>query len=400
MNIAFVGLSGVPYLRRAADNRLMAFAQAYAGIGYKVIVINRNPVKAKVDIKLDQTFSENIKFFEVLDIDKPKNNIINFFIKIISYPIEFYKIIKLNRINKIDLIQIYSGHFFECLIYYSLAKIINAKTIYQYVEFRTSVKRVGIYHKVNSYLFDYYGYKLFDGIIAISNFIINHLKSLHCEVPIIKVPPVCDFNFFDSIEKERITSDYLLFCGSVEYFEVIEQIVESYKLSDSIKNGVQLYLILNGNPKNISKVKKIISEFSSIVIISNLPYKKLIGIYKSARALLIPLRDTIQDTSRFPNKICEYCASKNTIITTKFGEIPLYFNDGENALIASIFSPEAIAAKINEVIYNECHLLHIRKNAYIVGMHYFNISSYFERLEKFTLIVTANDREKENWCNE
>ena len=141
MNIIFVGLSGVPCLRRACDVRLMAFANAYIKIGYNVYIFNRHPVKKTEEIKLDQPYNENIQFIEVINKDKPENRALYIFVRLISYIIEFCKISKFNRKVKINFIQVYSWHYFEFVLYKFLAKVIHAKIIYQYVEFTSEIKR-------------------------------------------------------------------------------------------------------------------------------------------------------------------------------------------------------------------------------------------------------------------
>ena len=45
----------------------------------------------------------------------------------------------------------------------------------------------------------------------------------------------------------------------------------------------------------------------------------------NSEALLIPLRNTIQDIARFPNKLSEYVGVSGLIITTDVGEIKDYF---------------------------------------------------------------------------
>ena len=41
MNIVFVGLSGVPYARRAIDTRLLSFANLFTSSNHDVVILNR-----------------------------------------------------------------------------------------------------------------------------------------------------------------------------------------------------------------------------------------------------------------------------------------------------------------------------------------------------------------------
>jgi glycosyltransferase involved in cell wall biosynthesis len=87
-----------------------------------------------------------------------------------------------------------------------------------------------------------------------------------------------------------------------------------------------------------------------IRIFSKLPEKKLYSFYKSASALLIPLRPTFQDSARFPHKTGEYLASGNPVISTNYGEMKHYFKDGENMLLAESYDKKVFAEKMKFVI--------------------------------------------------
>ncbi len=72
--------------------------------------------------------------------------------------------------------------------------------------------------------------------------------------------------------------------------------------------------------------------------------------YCEAKALLIPLRPTLQDTARFPHKIGEYLASGNPIITTNYGEVKHHFRQGETAFIAEEYKVAAYAEQMQLIL--------------------------------------------------
>ena len=383
MNIAFVGLSGVPYLKRASDTRLISFAEAFVRNKNSVSIYNRAPSSKKKEGSQISMFGNEIKIFEVINHPKSSNKLVVLLVNILSYPIEFYRLIKENKKSKIHVLHIYSGHFFEYIHYYLLAKIIRAKTVYQYVEFRSAIERRNLYHKINGYLCDKIGIFMFDGIICISNYLENHVKKLTSMTPTIKIPPICDFKFFDSVKKEQPHERYILYCGSADYMEVIKIIIDAYEHSACPAHNIHLVLVISGSINNRENLKKLITSNKYIQLKSNLEYIDLIKQFKMAEALLIPLRNTIQDIARFPNKICEYTASENVIITTHLGEIPYFFRDKENALIAHEFSQALLTEKINWLVNNKPEAIKIRKNAFELGKENFNIENYLSKLEDF-----------------
>jgi glycosyltransferase involved in cell wall biosynthesis len=88
--------------------------------------------------------------------------------------------------------------------------------------------------------------------------------------------------------------------------------------------------------------------------------------------LLIPLRQNDEDKARFPHKLGEYCASQGVIITTNNGEVPNYFTDLQNALVAESLNSDLFAEKMDYAITNKLNLSQIRRNAYKTGLQNFD----------------------------
>jgi len=119
-------------------------------------------------------------------------------------------------------------------------------------------------------------------------------------------------------------------------------------------------------------------------------YDDLIGYYKNARALLIPLQENLQDKARFPFKISEYTAAARPIITSDSGAVVEFFKDGENALLAKTGRISDFSAKLNFILENPQKAEQIGMNGYALGQNYFNYKSYRSTLLK--LILNQGDR--------
>lgn len=384
MNILFVGLSGVPYMKRACDTRLIYFIQALTSKGNFVTILNRCSVNKKPIT--DFYLPPGSKCIELIKTNRRLSKFCSILMRLFSYPIEFIWIIKENRKKPIDILHLYSGHYFEFLHYYLISRIIKSKVVYQYVEARSSWNLKG-YHKLNGFLCDRFGYKLFDGVISISTFISSELCKLSSELPVIQIPPICDIDYFENIKPTSEINSYILYCGSAGYGEVINLIIESYRKS-KLKEKYKLILVLSGNNNDISNVTKILEK--NEIVLTNLEYKDLVGYYLKAKALLIPLRNSLQDKARFPNKICEYTATKGVIITTGYGEIVNYFENRKNALIASEYTVEAFSSKLDELLLiTEDDLSKIKEESFKVCKSSFDINVYSERLNDF-LKTTSN----------
>lgn len=374
MNILFVGLPGVPYSGRACDVRLCAFANIFAK-KHTVTILNRFSSFVGEE---DHFLTREVN---VVEIVKKKNvsGIMRKLLLVWSILKEPFVILALNRKYKINVLHVYTGHFFDFLAYKLIGSCIGAKVIYQYVEFRMAKPCPTIYHKLNAYLCDKWGAKFWDASICISNYLEKNAKHVSKNIPTIKISPICDFSLFENIKPKLANTPYLLFCGSVGYSEVIQIIIDSYNQS-RMSRQVSLKLVLSGTKNQMDIIQK---KNPHIEILSNLDYSELIAYYKGAVGLFIPLRNTVEDIARFPNKICEYLASHGIIITTQIGEVPFYFKDNESAVIASDFDVDAMVEKLNWMADNADALENIRVKAYQVGLTYFDLKSNEKILENF-----------------
>lgn len=384
MNIVFVGLSGVPFKKRAVDLRLISFAKSFIDTGNSVTILNRVPIVRIKDKSDAGMISSNMKIAELFQLKREVINSIEYAVFFIfSFFAEYIWFFRNNKKEKIDIIQVYSGHYIDLIHYYLISRIIGAKVVYQYVEVRTAKSKSNLYHKINSYLVDSIGYKLFDGVISISDYITEHVENKSKKLPIIKVPPICDIENFNLILIQHIKPDieYVLFCGSANYFEPIKLIIDSYKASQ-LTPDIKLYLVLSGSEDSLDRVRSLMTR--SMYLFGGLPYDDLIKMYIGAKALLIPLRNSVEDVARFPNKICEYTASRGVIVTTGYGEINNYFRDNYNALVADDFTVASFTEKLNLIKkISDLELENIKTQSYKVCSDNFDITVYKNELHEF-----------------
>lgn len=378
MYVVFVGLQGVPYLGRACDPRLANTANLLVEDG-DVAIVNRYSSlrhKTMTGIELD----DKVKSVEII---KRKNtgglsSVLLFVLSILCEPFSLWK---LYSQKKIDYLHIYSGHYFDFVLYKIFAKLIGAKIVYEYVEYRSEkMEHPNFYHRFNNRLCDFHGAKIWDSCIAISNFLEQKVKEVRKDIPVIKVTPFCDFALFSANnDGVDVKEPYLMFCGSAGYFDVVRFIIDSYN-SSIIKNSKKLLLVLSGSDAQLDRVLK---YDENVIIKTKLPYNTLVAYYKHAYGLMIPLRNTTEDTARFPNKVCEYTAAQGLIITTCYGEMPYYFRNGENAIVADDCTVEAIAKRLDEIETGQYDVEQIRKNCYQTGLDNFSIGSYKNKLYNF-----------------
>jgi len=289
---------------------------------------------------------------------------------------ELFNLLFLRITGKLDYIFVSTNSFDKVLYYSIVSKILFTRAVIDNMEFWSAVKR----HKwaFGEKLHDQLSPILYSKVICISDFLVNQAIKTRSKSNILKIPAIVDFNKFneanDSETLNLKNNRYILFCGSAVYYPVIDFIISAFEITMD-KNICLIIVSSNGSKSDFEKLRNRISSSNKndlIELLSNLSYNNLVQLYQKSIALLIPLRPGEEDKARFPHKLGEYTASKGIIISTKNGEIPNYFLNMQNALIADSFDPILFAEKIDYAITHEAELQYMRQNAYKTGLDNFD----------------------------
>lgn len=347
-----------------------------------IIFINRFPLFKETE----HQSHESSNSFKVIDATntkyRPRSFIKRNLIKLTSFIFEYRVIRKINKEQRIDWLNVYTQYFGILIFYYLISKIFHIQTILHYVEFRSKFRVKNWLFRINDFLFDKYAVSLFDKIIPISTTLNNYVLTLKQTANTLIIPPICDFKYFDSIKPETTDKRYFVFCASVSYQDVFLFIVQCFLKLGNIEE-VNLHLVINGELTDPTIKQLLEANKKSIFVFSNLEYNQLIAKYKGSLAQLIPLRNSLQDSARFPQKICEFIASRRPIVTTGFGEINHYFIDNQNAVVATDYQIENYSNKMKWVLNNPNRLEAIANNSYLLGCNHFDSQGYSSKIEKF-----------------
>ena len=365
----------------AAVQRQLQISKSIKDENTKVLVISRKGIHSSDLIKKEKMSAKGC--FEEIDYVfasgtplYPQNFLLRSSLKIIGFFMEAIIILKKRITTNINCIIVNTTSLNQLKYYWFLSRLINIKLVYDYVEYMSSVKDRSVKETSTDKTFDTEFLKYADSLIVISSFLARHVKKMSPNLPYVVVPPIMDFEKFSKDFTNPEETDYFFYCGSTQYTDVVEFLIESYRKTNSANLGVSLILAVNGDPEVISALKNLITNDKTIKIISRLPYKTLMAYYKNAKGLLIPLQDNLQDRARFPFKISEYTASARPIITSNSGAIVEYFEDGKNALLAKTGDSDDFAAKLTFVLNNPEDAEQIAINAFTLGMHNFNYKTH------------------------
>jgi len=379
-----LGINGFPF-GMAAVQRQIQISKALINSENKVLVISQ-----KGDHSSDRKNKEKIfasGSFEGVDYLYasgtplyPENFIVRNVLKVVGAINEMLIILFYALTKKLTCVIVCTSNLARLKYFWYLTRITNTKLVYDYVEYFSSLENRAIKAPDNKKTFDTVFFKYADALIIISTYLEKHVNSMKANLPYAIVPPVMDFEKFSRINNKPVESDYFLYCGNYLYVDVIEFIIEAYRKTNCSSQGISLILVVNGPAEIVSEMKNSVNEDKTIKILSRLSYEDLIGYYKNAKALLIPLQDNLQDKARFPFKISEYTAAGRPIITSDSGAVIDYFEDGKNALIAKTGDNNDFATKLKFVLDYPQKADQIGRNGYELGLKYFNYKSYTSTL--------------------
>lgn len=286
---------------------------------------------------------------------------------------------KYSRNEQLAGILITTNNFYNIVFYYLLGKVFRVTTIVDNVEYWSSNKSLRGLDRFDKYLYDKFYFLFTDKIICISDFLVEKVGNSK-KTKLVKIPAITDFDKF-IVSKEShdsVKGKYFLFCGSENYFDVIDFVVSSFELL--IDDTITLVLITKGTDRLLNRIDRS-SKKIQIRILTGIPYDDLVVLYKNSEGLIIPMRNIDQDKARFPHKISEYCASGRPIITNRVGEIGNYF-DEENAYLCKDYDKKEYATAMQKIISDPARAERIAQKSYQTGLISFNYKSYSKHLNK------------------
>jgi glycosyltransferase involved in cell wall biosynthesis len=398
-NIAWLGELGFP-VGWAGVQKIILIFKGTRQYGVNGIVINtfgfHDRESTGMEIKTEGVH-EGIRYIHASGSPyRPKNFFIRNILKVWGVIHEVFILYKLRRKGQLDAAILHVDKFTSTVFYRILSKLFGFPLIMLYVELYSSLStRKSLKYKINVYLFEKYGFFFIDGIIPISDYLYDLVKSRNPQLPMINVPMLTDFDRFNGVER-NIGEKYFLFCSASTYLEIIFFILKAFELLESLEE-VWLYLVVHGPPDEMARLKEEISKNRKrdlIKVFSRISDTQLTELYASASGLLIPLRPTIQDKARFPHKIGEYLASGNPIVTTNYGEVAKYFKDEESALIARNYDVAEFSEKMKYIILNPEKAKDIGQKGRQVGLANFDYKVYGSKVKEFihSIILQKKNR--------
>ena len=193
-----------------------------------------------------------------------------------------------------------------------------------------------------------------------------------------------DVGRFLGIEKQQLNEHYIAYCGAASNNkDGVDILIKAFAIVHKYYPSMKLYIIgkapkQNDESGNMELVKDL--NLSDVVLFTGVVQsEKIPQILMDADMLVLARPDSLQAQCGFPTKLGEYLLTGNPVVITNVGDIPLFFEDQVNALIAEPGDVEGFAAKMKWVIENPVESKVIGEQGKKVALSHFN---YFNEVKK------------------
>ena len=269
-------------------------------------------------------------------------------------PLLFFKLLKIVRIKKIDLIH--AHHFEGALVSYAVRALTGVKVIYD--AHTTLTGELSSYNfwnpkKLSSYI-DYFVPRLADYIIAVSDGLKKFLCNLGIsEEKIAVIPTGVNIETFENRNPSLIRNRYnldekkiIIYTGSLAEFQGVDYLLQAMpSVFKEVKDAV---LILAGNT-NIAKYinfSKELGIYDNVLFLGERPFEEVPDLLAAADVAVIPR----VNCPGIPQKLTNYMAAGKAIVCFK-GSAKLLI-DRENGIVVENGDTDNMARKIIHLLKN------------------------------------------------
>jgi len=205
--------------------------------------------------------------------------------------------------------------------------------------------------------------KYLDGVIVLS----YYLKKIEVENGvkednILLIPHFINVRIktMENISNEKNTIDRIGYCGNPSIANGILDLIDAFLICQHKRvNAVELIIIGEITPNVEREIKR--RALRNVVFMGKLPTSHVSEQLQKCSILVNPRRLGVSADSGFPTKIGEYFAAKKPVVTTKVGDLNLYFKDKEELIFAEPNNADSICNSIEYILDNREMAMKIAK---------------------------------------
>jgi glycosyltransferase involved in cell wall biosynthesis len=375
--------------------RIHCYAKSLIDQGVKVDILttksNFDESKNRLNIKGE---FQGVPFINILNF-KSRSTFLSFVLNELST--FFLHIHLLLKAKEYDVVLLYGGGLIPNIIFIPFLKLLNKKVYLELNEFPystagntyTSVKWI---RKIMVFFYLRVHLPLFNGVICISDNLMNIVKQYSPKMPNINVPILILNNEYKIEEKK--SEKYIFHAGTLnEKKDGIISVFKAYvNAANRLKNehNIDLLFYITNKNTDIKTWNSIIEIFkkanmeSNLIITGYLDETSLHTYLANATLLVINKPDTFQNRFNFPTKFGDYLLSKRpVIVSVEHGQIKKYLTNNINSIVIEKENIDEMASSIYDLVCDPVKADMIGQNGYKTAVDFFYYKQYGQALKNF-----------------
>ncbi len=342
MNILMVNTLPIPS-GQASVNRLLSLAKGLVEQNVKVTILSTGKGPDKKFHSLDGVKYCNLK--------KGGNKVISLLkslYNLLSY-------IRKNR-NSINAIWLVSNSLLIIYPLWFMCRFCKIPYVQEKSEFPFVLMKKGLISKIWAYFYTHTTYKLFDGMIIMTQPLLDYFRSLvKMKCRLIKVPMSVDISRFDNIKLNNIYGEYAAYCGYMGgNKDGIENLLEAFTYVENKHPQFKLVLIGEASSNEEfetlkNKAKKL--GLRNVIFTGKVSRNEIPNLLCNAKILCLARPSSLQSVGGFPTKLGEYLSTGKPVVVTAVGDIPNYL-DKNNSFIVEPDNNKVFGEEIIKILDN------------------------------------------------
>jgi glycosyltransferase involved in cell wall biosynthesis len=373
----------------AATNRVYTYAKGFIenNVSAYVICFGNNYLQNGNGIV------EEIQYFHPFNQEKRSNSfLVRNWLKLLKYRNTIRLIKKINNQDKIDAIITYTKISTTHLFSYFLARLFKTKIIIENSEHPLRYYQTGFINRIVGRLKLSIELKTFDGILLITQHLIDFYKSkVQNDRKLLLVPSTVDPTRFAVEKTKKNGYEYIGYFGSINFErDNLDLLIKAYSMIYQKHDNI--HLVLGGmvsfkEEKMISDLIQSLNIESKVHIIKYLSREEIIQYVVNASILVLVRHNDSFTEASFPCKLTEYMSTGNPVILVKVSEIPKYITDGKEGFLIEPGNVNELAEKLEFVLNNYQFAKEVAKKGKELTDSVFNYGYQAKRIIEFIKTV-------------
>ncbi len=384
----------------AASTRTQFIASSLAEAGMDVDILLIKPSEAPTDIKNTQTIFKlgKASVYYTCGTTTLSHNWFKRRSQSLNGLLNACKHLYIHR-NETQAIIIYSRNIDVVMAIGLFARLYGIKSVLELCEWPLTQPTTNLISRLKKKLFCKYSLMFVDGVLYISQYIKNRIKEFEDakrkKINKFHLPILCDSSEFNAYPNESVIEGKVVYCGNLSYRSLLERTLKIMKQVISINKSVTLLIVGSSTDQNdLVYLKNRVDHYQlteNVTITGYVPRNKLIKIYKSAYAFLLPLEDEKLSEARFPTKLAEYLLSGRPVIVPDVGEISYFLKRNVSFVSPTQNTTTGFVKSLDYIVSNSNVADNIGHTGKEVAIRFFDFRHYRQSLSRWLIKLENNN---------